>query len=198
MNKNLTILILVLIIILGLAFYLRHTVLVLTPSGENATTTATTTTATSTIVENEVISTSTTMKVKVALLGAQMETSNKNNFRGCDVFELVDREVLYSTTPLNSALRELFSKKNIWMPSELVPGNFIASQKELFFDKVDIQNNVAKIYLIGKTGPLNGVCDSPRLRIQLEETVLQFSTVKSVEFYLNNIKTNLTFSQKGI
>lgn len=193
MKKNLTILILIVAIIGGLAFYLRHSTILVNSTNQNATTTVATTTIT-----DDVVSTSTTMKVKIALLGVQTETSNKKNFRGCDVFELQERTVPYSTMPLNASLRELFSKKDIWMPSELAPGNFITSQKELFFDKVNIQNGVARIYLIGKIGPLNGVCDNPRLRIQLEETALQFPTVKSVEFYLNGIKTDLSFSEKGI
>lgn len=192
MQKNLIILILLLAIAGGLAFYLQHSVILVNPANQNATTTIVTGTP-----EPEIVSTSTSMKIKIALLGAQMETSNKNNFRGCDVFELVERDVPYSTTPLNAALRQLFSKKDIWMPSELAPGNFIASQKELYFDKVILENTIARIYLIGKIGPLNGVCDDPRLRIQLEETSLQFPGIKAVEFYLNGTKTDLTFSQKG-
>ena len=187
MKKNLIILILLLILAGGISFYLRHSVILVKPAPQivmDATTTP-------------VIETPATMKVKVALLGAQMETSDKKNFRGCDVFELQEREVSYSETPLTEALRELFSKKDLWMPGELAPGNFIASQKELFFDKVVIENMVAKIYLLGKVGPLNGVCDGPRLRIQLEETSLQYPSVKAVEFYLNGVKTSLTFSQKG-
>lgn len=191
MQKNLIILILLLVIAGGIAFYLRHSMILVTSDNQNATTTMATTTS------GEVISTSTTMKVKVALLGAQMETSNKNNFRGCDVVELQERTVPASSMPLTAALRELFSKRDIWMPGELAPGNFIASQKDLYFDKAVIEGGVTKIYLIGKTGPLNGVCDDPRLRIQLEETALQFPSVKAVEFYLNGVKTDLTFSQKG-
>lgn len=191
MQKNIIILILLLILAGGISYYLRHSIII-RGDGQaliipNATTTP--------IVED--ISTS-TMKVKVALLGAQMETSNKNNFRGCDVVELQERTVPYSQAPLTAALRELFSKRDIWMPGELAPGNFIASQTELFFDTVSIENGVAKIYLLGRTGPLNGVCDDPRLRIQLEETSLQFETVQKVEFYLNGVKTDLTFSQKGV
>ncbi|MBC7766933.1 hypothetical protein H7Y21_02995, partial [Arenimonas sp.] len=72
----------------------------------------------------------------------------------------------------------------------------ISSQKELFFDNVSTENGTAKIYLLGKIGPLNGVCDDPRLRIQLEETALQFPTVQKVEFYLNGTKTDLIFPQK--
>lgn len=192
MQKNLIILILLLAIAGGLVFYLQHSVILVNPANQNATTTIVAGTP-----EPEIVSTSTSMKIKIALLGAQMETSNKNNFRGCDVFELVERDVPYSTTPLNAALRQLFSKKDIWMPSELAPGNFIASQKELYFDKVILENTIARIYLIGKIGPLNGVCDDPRLRIQLEETSLQFPGIKAVEFYLNGTKTDLTFSQKG-
>ncbi len=190
MQKNLIILILLLAIAGGIAFYLQHSVILVNPADKNGTTTVVTGTP------EEVISTSTSMKVKVALLSAQVETSNKDNFRGCDVFELQERTVPYSSMPLNASLRELFSKKDIWMPSELASGNFIASQKELFFDKAIIENGVAKIYLIGKTGPLNGVCDDPRLRIQLEETALQYSTIQAVEFYLNGVKTDLTFSQR--
>ncbi len=190
MKKNLTIVILLLIILGGVSFYLRHSVIIKTEPvvNTNATTTP--------IVDEEVVSTTTSMKVKVALLGAQMETSNKNNFRGCDVVEMQERTVPYSTMPLNAALRELFSKRDIWMAGELAPGNFIASQKDLYFDKAVITTEVASIYLIGKVGPLGGVCDDPRLRIQLEETAFQFPSIRAVTFYLNGTKDDLTFSQK--
>ncbi len=190
MQKNLVILILLLMLTGGISYYFRHSVIIGGNQQPDVVVIATTTPTT------QDVSTS-TMKVKVALLGAQMETSNKDRFRGCDVVELQEREVPYSQTPLTAALRELFSKKDIWMPGELAPGNFIASQTELFFDTVSIENGIAKIYLLGKIGPLNGVCDDPRLRIQLEETSLQFNTIQKVEFYLNGIKTDLTFSQKG-
>ncbi len=192
MQKNLIILILLLAIAGVIAFYLQHSMILVTSDKQNHATTIVATTT-----SGEVISTSTTMKVKVALLGAQMETSNKNNFRGCDVVELQERTVPASSMPLTVTLRELFSKRDIWMPGELAPGNFIASQKDLYFDKAIVENSVAKIYLIGKVGPLNGVCDDPRLRIQLEETALQFPSIKAVEFYLNEVKADLTFSQKG-
>jgi hypothetical protein len=180
MKKNLKLFVLLFVIIGGITFYFRYNAISINPINENATTTVVT-----------------TMKVKIALLSPQMETSNKNNFRGCDVFELVERDVPISSMPLNAVFIELFSKKDIWMPGELAPGNFITSQKELFFDKADIQNGVAKIYLIGKIGPLSGVCDNPRLRIQLEETALQYPSIQTVEFYLNGIKNDLIFSQKG-
>jgi hypothetical protein len=139
-------------------------------------------------------STQKTMTIKVALLATQLDSSNKKDFRGCD---LLVKQVPYSTTPLESALKELFQSSDSWNPGDLVPSNFIASQKDLHFDKVILENGVAKIYMTGKVGPLSGVCDDQRLKFQLEETALQFPTVKSVEFYLNNRKENLVVSEKG-
>lgn len=192
MKKNLIILILLLVLAGGISYYLKHSIILMSPEPQISLV------ATSTPVDKveEVITASTTMKVKIALLGAQTEISNKDNFRGCDVVALVERNVPSSSMPLTAAIRELFSKKDVWMPGELAPGNFIASQKDLFFDKIVLENTVSRIYLIGKVGPLNGVCDDPRLRFQLEETALQFPNVKAVEFYLNGVKTDLTFSQR--
>jgi len=184
MKKNLTILVILLILAGAISYFLRNSTIVLSTSPV--------------IVDTDTVSLPETMFIKIALLGAKMETSDKKNFRGCDVVELQERVVPYSPATLDSALKKLFSKKDAWMPGELAPGNFITSQQDLFFDKVTIENGVAKIHLTGKIGPLNGVCDDPRLRIQLEETALQFNTVKSVEFYLNLEKTNLIFSQKSI
>ena len=33
---------------------------------------------------------------------------------------------------------------------------------------------------------LGGVCDNPRVKAQLEQTALQFPTVKSVKYYIND------------
>jgi hypothetical protein len=51
--------------------------------------------------------------------------------------------------------------------------------------------------MLGKV-KLAGACDNSRLRIQLEETSLQFPSVKSVKFYVDGIKNDLVFSEKGI
>ena len=183
-NKVLVVIIILLLAIFGLYIYANKTNQNSAPNDQVSTTTPATTT------------TLTMMFVKVALLGAQLETSNKKDFRGCDVVILQNKEVPYTTTPLNSALKELFRTTDFWNPGDLAPSNFIASQKDLLFDKAILENGVAKIYLVGKQGPFNGVCDDPRASIQLTETALQFPTVKAVEFYLNNKKTTLVPSEK--
>jgi hypothetical protein len=44
---------------------------------------------------------------------------------------------------------------------------------------------------------LNGICDNPRVEAQIEQVALQFSTVKSVQVYLNNIPLQQALSEKG-
>ena len=56
---------------------------------------------------------------------------------------------------------------------------------ELSVDNVIIKNGIAKVYLVGQLN-LGGMCDSPRLQAQLEETILQFSEVSSTEIFINN------------
>jgi hypothetical protein len=130
----------------------------------------------------------TTSKVRIALLTDQgtMQLAGKN--RGCDKVVLIERSVTPTTSPLNAALAELFSYKGVWPYTDTQPGNFISTQTSLSFDLATIENGVAKIYLRGETGPLAGVCDDPRLESQIQETALQFSTVTSVEIYINGIR----------
>jgi hypothetical protein len=98
------------------------------------------------------------------------------------------RNVPYTVATLDAAMKELFAKREPWPYTETRPGNFITSQKNLFYQKSVIENGVAKIYLTGSVGPFGGVCDDPRLKIQIEQTTLQFQIVKTVETYINNQK----------
>ena len=43
---------------------------------------------------------------------------------------------------------------------------------------------------------LGGVCDSPRFEAQIEQTALQFSTVSSVEVFINDIPLQDVLSQQ--
>lgn len=110
---------------------------------------------------------------------------------GCDdKIVYINKSISKTTMPLSAAYRELFALR-----TEQVEGyyNVIArlQNKEpafgepLAFDKAVVENGAAKIYLTGDFGGLGGVCDDPRPRAQLEAVVKQFSTVKSVEIYLN-------------
>lgn len=57
-------------------------------------------------------------------------------------------------------------------------------RSDLKLKSVTIKNEVAEIQLTGSL-TLGGVCDSPRVQAQLEETALQFATVKSVNITIN-------------
>lgn len=132
--------------------------------------------ASSTLLKN-------TMTVRIPVLAGELfDMPTSGTKRGCDNVVFIEREVGRSRAVLNATLTELFNySENLGF----LPGNFLVTQKDLFFDKAIIEGGVAKVYLIGEIGPLGGVCDSPRINIQIEEAALQFNTVNSVEIYLN-------------
>ncbi len=122
-------------------------------------------------------------QIKIAVLDAEEKTNGKSV--GCDRLVLIDRNVPKTDQILNATLHNLFA-----LDSEKVDGwfNIVARvNKTLKFDHATIEESIAKIYLTGSfpVGYLHGECDNPRLQIQIEETALQFSSVKSVETYLN-------------
>jgi hypothetical protein len=57
-------------------------------------------------------------------------------------------------------------------------------QSDLSVDSIDIENGEAIIRLMGDL-QLGGVCDSPRVQAQLEQTALQYETVGSVMITVN-------------
>ena len=129
-------------------------------------------------------------------VGGQYSKESGGIERGCDKVVLIQHTLAEATTtPLNASLQQLFS-----YDSDTVGGwqNFIASQnKTLFFDHAEIKGSKAEIYLTGELGALGGVCDNPRTAIQIEETALAYSTVDSVQLYLNGEPSDLTPSGKG-
>jgi len=68
-------------------------------------------------------------------------------------------------------------------------------QSDLSIDKLAIQDGEAIIQLKGKL-LLGGVCDSPRVKAQLEETALQFSTVTRVSVFINGIPLDQLLSER--
>jgi hypothetical protein len=134
------------------------------------------------------------MQVKIALLDTTGNGTGKP--RGCDTVTMATRVVPKSTTPLHAALDALFAEPDGTQPSAAY--NFIArTRNTLKFDRATIIEGTAQIYLTGSLSGLSGVCDDPRAAIQIEETALQFTTVKKVQLYLNGEVTTLTPNQKG-
>lgn len=124
-------------------------------------------------------------KIKIALLSMPAKDSDLARVQGCDLVTMVEKNIAPTTMPLTASMNELFSRKDTWPYSESSSGNFISSQQNLFFDHATVENTVAKIYLKGSYS-LAGVCDDPRIETQIRNTALQFSTVKSVQIFLNN------------
>lgn len=132
-------------------------------------------------------------EIKLAFLDPSQERSGKQ--RGCDNVIMVTRQVSPTQTPLTTALKELFS-----ITDNQVDGlyNFIPKTRStLSFERAEVINGTAKIYLKGSLSGLSGVCDDPRAKIQIEETALQFPTVQRVEIYLNGTKTELMPNERG-
>lgn len=193
MNTNVIwgIVIAVILVVGGYVLYTQNDRVTPTPTPQNQGNN--TGTPTSTPVTPGESGTAKFTQVKIALLDTTGNGTGKS--RGCDTVNMVTRTVSETTAPLTAALTALFAE-----PAGTAGGstyNFIANTKStLKFDRVTITNGTANIYLTGSLSGLAGVCDDPRAQIQLEETALQFATVKNVQLYLNNTKTNLTPSQK--
>ena len=68
-------------------------------------------------------------------------------------------------------------------------------RSDLRLNSVTIKDTVAEIKLSGSL-TLGGVCNSPRVWAQFEETALQFSTVKSVNILVNGKKLQDLLSSK--
>lgn len=115
--------------------------------------------------------------------------------RGCDRLVFLAMNISPTTMPLTAAMEELFA-----IGGENIEGwnNFIAQTNDtLSFDRAEVRDGTAHIYLEGELSGLRGVCDNPRAAIQITETALRFPTVDNVQLYLNGEPTDLIPSEQG-
>ncbi len=113
---------------------------------------------------------------------------------GCgDSVVSVLKEISPTKAPLKASIEELLKIKDF----NYGESGFVNSlyQSNLTFVNANIVDAKATIKLSGNL-VVAGVCDIPRVKAQLEQTALQFSTVKSVEFYINSQKLDDVLSQK--
>lgn len=68
-------------------------------------------------------------------------------------------------------------------------------QSNLAVASVDIEAGEAIVQLTGMLN-LGGVCDNPRVKAQLEQTALQFDTIDSATFYLNDEPLSAVLSEQ--
>jgi Sporulation and spore germination len=70
-------------------------------------------------------------------------------------------------------------------------------QSTLKVDSVKTDNKGGATVNLSGVYQLGGECDDPRFRAQIEETVLQFPQIKTVEIFINNISLDDILSGKG-
>jgi hypothetical protein len=124
---------------------------------------------------------------------------NDNGVRGpkigCgDSIIPVDVPISPTLGVLRAALTKLLSIKTRFFGGESDLYNSLY-QSNLNIDNLSIQNGLATIWLSG-TVQLGGVCDTPRFQAQLEQTALQFSTIKQVDIFINNKPLSEVLSSK--
>ncbi len=69
-------------------------------------------------------------------------------------------------------------------------------QSNLSIESLNIVNREAIIHLKGSL-VLGGVCDDPRVKAQLEEIALQFSSVDKASVFINGVPLNQLLSGQG-
>jgi hypothetical protein len=104
---------------------------------------------------------------------------------GCDDSVVpVIVEIPQTKAVLQTAMDQLLQLKSIYYGES---GLYNALyQSDLQVEKITLKNGNAEIYLTGSM-MIGGECDNPRVEAQLNETALQFSTVKTVTIYINGI-----------
>lgn len=122
------------------------------------------------------------MTVRIPVLAGELFDMTSGQKRGCDTLVFVARKVPKSPAVLNATLRELFAFND---DLGFLPGNFISHQEDLSFDRAELNNGVATIYLTGEVDKSAGVCDEGRIGFQLKDAAMQFSTVNQVKVMLN-------------
>lgn len=134
-------------------------------------------------------------KIKIFMIG--IDDNGKGGEKiGCgDSVIAVEREIKPTQAVIKASMEELLSlKKETYGESGLV--NTLYQSNLKFLSAVIDDKGIATVKLSGDL-VLGGVCDNPRIKAQLEQTVKQFSTVKSVEILINNKKLNDLLSPKG-
>lgn len=126
--------------------------------------------------------TPTVSKVEIYLIALDDNGKSGQKLATGDSLVGVEREITPTPTPLRAALDELLTlKTRDYGQSRLYNPLY---QSDLKVESAAITAGKAVIRLTGQL-QLSGDMDGPRVEAQIEETALQFSTVKDVEVTLN-------------
>jgi spore germination protein GerM len=134
-----------------------------------------------------------TREVKLFLIAVD-DSGRSGKKIGCgDSVVAVTRELRPTRAPLRAALEELLIPRTYGSDPELYNA---LSQPELRLVSVSVRRGLAKLSFAGRL-VMGGVCDGPRVRAQIEETALQFPTVKKVKVFINGAPLSAYLSERG-
>jgi hypothetical protein len=105
----------------------------------------------------------------------------------------VERVIAPTRAPLTAALNDLFSQHDQYYGQSGLYNALYRSNLHIL--GVSIIGGVATIKLTG-TLSLGGVCDDPRVEAQITNTARQFSSVRTVEVFLNGVALKNVLSEK--
>ena len=114
---------------------------------------------------------------------------------GCgDSVLAVTRQIQRTRAPLRAALEELLRMPERYGSD---PELYNALHRsELRLESVSVRRGLARINFAGQL-VTRGVCDSPRVQAQIEETALQFPIVKNVQVFINGTALSEYLSERG-
>lgn len=131
-----------------------------------------------TTIENK----KTTATVKVFFIAIDDNGKSGKKLDSGDSVVAVVRTISTPEAPLKEALSDLFSiKDRLYGQSGLYNSLY---QSNLKVDSAKIVNGVATVNLSGKF-MMGGELDIPRVKAQINETILQFTSIKSAKVFIN-------------
>jgi hypothetical protein len=135
-----------------------------------------------------------TRTIKIFLVAIEGSESAGTKVGCGDTLVPVEQTIPPTKAPLTAAMSALLAMKTQYYGQS---GLYNALyQSSLSVQRVVIdETGKATIKLVG-TIQLGGECDSPRVIAQLEETAMQFPTVKTAALFINNIPIRDALSSK--
>ena len=136
-----------------------------------------------------------TTKVKIFMI-ALGDNGASGKLIGCgDSAVAVEREVPATQAVLKAAIEQLISVKDATYGESGLTNPL--SQSSLNFVSATIDDNGKATVRFSGNLSLPGECGDARIQAQFEETALQFSTVQSVDIFINNTNLKDLISQEG-
>ncbi len=168
----------------------KNQILNTVPTSENTANTTNTTSNTTNSTSSKTDDTGKVSQVKVYLVAID-DNGKTGEQIGCgDSLVAVNKTITATSKPLEAAMKELLAiKTRDYGESGLISSLY---QSNLTVQSVAIKNGAATIKLAG-TVMSSGTCDDPRIVAQLQQTALQFSSVKTADIFINDVPLDQLF-----